>query len=232
MKTWILGVFLVAGLAGSQTATLPGDCQLTPVVQVAAAPPPPSPPPPPLPPPQPPPTPPSSPPPPLPPPQPPPTPPPPPPPGGRPSPCPGYTSTVTLNMPWGPGEQVLYTALAGHLAGNGALVVQFTTPANPVPPPTRGKTLLYAVEFQDPPAQRGGALSLSRCDFLIGIVAPGAPPTLFSGQGVNQQYTFGYAKPGFLQLQPETTYYLNLYTIGCSPGPTCDMKVSLTPSEG
>src|SRR5580693_9108648 len=121
MKTWILGVFLVAGLAGSQTATLPGDCQLTPVVQVAAAPPPPSPPPPPLPPPQPPPTPPSSPPPPLPPPQPPPTPPPPPPPGGRPSPCPGYASTVTLNMPWGPGEQVLYTALAGHLAGNGAL---------------------------------------------------------------------------------------------------------------
>jgi hypothetical protein len=232
MKHWILALLLVAGLAGSQTVSLPTCCYITGVVWVAAAPPPPSPTPPPQPPPQLPPTPPAPPPTPLPPPQTPPTPPPPPPPGGPPAACPGFPSTLTLTMPWGPGEQVLYTAPAGHLAGNGALVMQFTTPANPVPPPTKGKTLLYAVEFQDPPAQRGGALSLTPCDFSTGIVAPGTPSTVFSGEEVSQQYTFGYAKPGVLQLQPKTTYYLNLYTIGCSPGPTCDMKLSLTPSEG
>lgn len=152
----------------------------------------------------------------------PPPPPPPPPPPGAIS-CAGYAQTLVVTLPWSPPFAVAYTTA---FTTSTALVVKFTTPAAPVPPPTNGKGNVGTVEFSGPPAHRTGSLSLTPCDFTGGLAGPVS--TAFSTDDPTEYFTFGYAKTGYVELAPNTTYYLNERTTGCSPGPDCNVKVTLT----
>jgi hypothetical protein len=148
--------------------------------------------------------------------------------------CSGFPSTLVENMAWdttGSPATVAYTYNTGGFAGNGALVVVFTTPSV-TSPPTSGKGNMGTVEFSGPPAQRRGSLSTTACDFTGGITQSGVPSTVFDTQEPTIYFTLGYNKPGYLQLQPNTTYYWNERTDGCVPGPTCDVKITITKQPG
>jgi hypothetical protein len=148
--------------------------------------------------------------------------------------CSGMPSTLVENMAWdtaGSPYTVAYTYNTGGFAGNGALVVVFTTPSVTTPP-TSGKGNIGTVEFSGPPAERKGSLSTTPCDFTTGIIQPNVPSTVFDTDEPTIYFTLGYTKTGYLQLQPNTTYYWNEKTTGCSPGPTCDVKITLTKQPG
>ncbi len=148
--------------------------------------------------------------------------------------CSGMPSTLVENLAWdtaGSPYTVAYTYNTGGFAGNGALVVVFTTPSVTTPP-TSGKGNIGTVEFSGPPAERKGALSTTACDFTTGIVQTNVPSTVFDTDEPTIYFTLGYSKPGYLQLQPNTTYYWNEKTASCTPGPTCDVKITLTKQPG
>lgn len=144
--------------------------------------------------------------------------------------CPGLQTTVMV-VPYTLPFSVAYsTATPPGFTKDGALVVQFTTPAVPVPAPTKGTGNVGTVEFQGSPATRTGSLSLTPCDFSTGLAGPVS--TAFATQEPTVQFTLGYAKAGVVQLQPNTTYYLNEVnqykgTNTCSNA-TCDVKVTIT----
>jgi hypothetical protein len=154
--------------------------------------------------------------------------------------CNGYAATLVETMAWStPGNPatVAYTYNTGGFEAHGALVVQFTTPAVPNPPSSQ-KGNMGTVEFSGSPALRTGALSTTPCDFTVGItnLPAGVPSTAFATQEPTIYFTLGYSKPGYLQLQPNTTYYwneINSYqgTDTCN-NPTCDVKITLTKQPG
>jgi hypothetical protein len=152
--------------------------------------------------------------------------------------CPGFPSTLVEVMAWDtPGNPatVAYTYNTGGFAAHGALVVQFTTPAVPVPP-SSGKGNMGTVEFSGGPAVRTGALSTIPCDFTVGITDQPGISTAFATQEPTIYFTLGYKKSAYLQLQPNTTYYWNeenIYngTNTCSD-PTCDVKITITKQPG
>jgi hypothetical protein len=154
--------------------------------------------------------------------------------------CPGFSSTLVETMAWdtpGVPYTVAYTYNTGSFAARGALVVQFTTPAVPVPPAS-GKGNIGTVEYSGGPAVRTGSLSTKPCDFTTGITGlpPGVPSTAFVTEEPTIYFTLGYTKSGYLQLQPNTTYYWNeenTYngTNTCSLA-TCDVKITITKQPG
>jgi hypothetical protein len=145
---------------------------------------------------------------------------------------PGGTLVEVMNYddPGGGASTTAYTYNTGGFAANGALVVQFTTPAVPNPP-TSKKGQIVVTEFSGPTADRSGSLSTTPCDFTGGIGGNG----VFRGApSVDIYFTLDYVNPSYpIELQPSTTYYLNMYnTQGCSPGPYCDVKITLTRNPG
>ncbi len=155
--------------------------------------------------------------------------------------CSGFPSTLSESVAWdgpgGVGATSLTTYNTGGFNGNGALVVQFKTPAITTPP-TRGVGSISLVEFSGPPTPRTGSLSTTPCDFGTGITGQAGLSSTFAGNPEPKFYfTLGMSRPGYIQLQPSTTYYLNVDnfyngTNECSPGPTCDVKVTLTKQPG
>jgi hypothetical protein len=143
--------------------------------------------------------------------------------------CPGFPTTV-INMTYTNPFSVAYSNQFGGFKKDGALVVVFKTPAQPSPPPTKGKGNWGTVEFTGSPAVRTGSLSLTPCDFTKGL--EGGISTAFVTQEPTVYFTFGYNKPGTVQLQPNTTYYLNEINmfngINTCSNATCDVKVTLT----
>ena len=90
--------------------------------------------------------------------------------------------------------------------------MEFTTPAVPNPPPTSKFGSFQAIQDPGNIAPRNGALSATPCDFTVGI----------TGQsGI------------YVQLQPNTTYYVNMYNpSGCGGMPTCDVRVQFAEQPG
>lgn len=143
--------------------------------------------------------------------------------------CSGFASTLVEHMTWG-SNVVAYSSPPGFTS-NGALVVQFTTPSFSTPP-TAGKANIGTVEFSGPPALRRGALSTTACDFTVGNGQ--APPlsSVFNEIEPTLNFTVGYQKSGYFELQPNTTYYLNMYNPdGCAPDSNCDVKITLQNNE-
>jgi len=141
--------------------------------------------------------------------------------------CPGFPSTLNATLPWTAPQSSLTTSTIGGFPANGALVVKFTTPA--VIPNAKIQGSFNIVEYQGPPAPRSGSLSATACDFVGGL----------GGQDVfvNDNAPVGYywfstqTQPkgqNFPVLLPATTYYFNVSNPkGCSPGPDCDLKLTL-----
>jgi hypothetical protein len=161
--------------------------------------------------------------------------------GGGPVACSAFPNTLSESLAWdgpgGVGATSLTTFDSGGFTGNGALVVQFTTPAV-TKPPTRGVASIGLTEFSGPPTPRTGSLSTTPCDFTTGITGQAGLSTTFAGSPAPKFYfTLGMTRPGYIQLQPSTTYYLNVDNFyggvnECSPGPYCDVKVTLTKQPG
>jgi hypothetical protein len=154
--------------------------------------------------------------------------------------CAGFPGTLSQGLAWdgpgGVGATSLTTYNSGGFAGNGALVVQFTTPAVTTPP-TRGVGSISLVEFSGPPTPRTGALSTTPCDFATGITGQSVSSTFAGNPEPKFYFTLGMSRPGYIQLQPSTTYYFNVDNFyggasECSPGPYCDVKVTLTKQPG
>jgi hypothetical protein len=110
----------------------------------------------------------------------------------------------------------------------GALVVRFTT----------GVGSIALSEFEGPTATRSGSLSTSPCDFTTGITGQAGISSMFANTtSVDTYFTLGYQNPGTLELQPSTTYYLNVENhydgaFTCSNPSVCDVKVTLEPQPG
>ena len=149
--------------------------------------------------------------------------------------CNGFPGgTLAVVMPYddpnGGFATYTYTDQDGGFPANGALVVQFTTPAIATPP-TSGQGFIALAEYGGPTALRKGSLSATPCDFTGGIGGFG----VFNGTGPTIAFTVDFTSKGSppIELQPNTTYYLNVENpLGCSPGPTCDVKVTLTKQPG
>lgn len=138
--------------------------------------------------------------------------------------CPGFPGTLVINQSWTNNGQVTTAASGGWPAAN-ALVIVYKTPAAPVPPPTKGKGGMNLVEYQGPVVGRTGSLSMTPCDFTGGINGKAA----FAGDTAPTVYwTFGYSSTQLAQLQPLTTYYLNVYNNGTCTVAQCNMIVTLT----
>jgi hypothetical protein len=139
-------------------------------------------------------------------------------------------------MAWDtPGQPytVIHTAALGGFPAHGALVVVFTTPAVTTPP-TSGVGSFAVADYQGPTAARSGALSLTPCDFTVGVTGQGGTYDVFANDtGPSGYFTLDYEESGYLELSPSTTYYLNVENpMGCSPGPDCDVIVTLTKQRG
>jgi hypothetical protein len=124
----------------------------------------------------------------------------------------------------------------------GALVLEFTTPAVPSPAPSSQFGSIQTVQDPGSIAPRNGALSASPCDFTAGITGqPGISTVFANDDGPDVPFTLGYEKVGprggdqlYVQLQPNTTYYLNMYNpLGCGAGKaTCDVRVQFSKQPG
>jgi len=136
---------------------------------------------------------------------------------------------IAYDSPNGAASNVVYSSSAGF-AANGALVMQFTTPAVATAP-TSGSGSIVLVEFSSAPAARTGSLSMTPCDFTGGIGGYGA---FADDTGPTVNFTLDYKARGIhVELLPGTTYYFNVYNpLGCSPGPDCDVKITLTKQGG
>lgn len=155
--------------------------------------------------------------------------------------CMGFPGTLLLDIAWdtpGQGASFAYTYDTGGFAAKDALIVRFTTPAVPVPPTGRvHPASIGLVEYMGSPTQRSGSLSTTPCDFTTGITGqPGLSSVFADDVGPKVYFTLDYEDSGFLELQPSTTYYLNVdnydgTTLTCS-NPTCDVKVTLTKQPG
>jgi hypothetical protein len=160
--------------------------------------------------------------------------------------CPGLTGTLVMDLAWTEPSSVGYTynmmpftcvSDGVGFPSKGALVVRFTTPAITVPP-THGVGSIALSEFEGPTAARSGSLSTSPCDFTTGITGQAGLSSVFANtNSVDTYFTLGYQNPGTLELQPSTTYYLNVenYANGgftCSNPSVCDVKVTLVPQPG
>ena len=114
--------------------------------------------------------------------------------------------------------------------------MQFTTPAVTTPP-TRGIGSISLVEFSGPPTTRTGSISTTPCDFTTGITGQAGVSSAFVDSEPKVYFTLGVEHTGYLQLQPSTTYYLNVENIyngtpTCTATSTCDVKVTLTKQPG
>lgn len=157
--------------------------------------------------------------------------------------CPGYDGTLTMDLAYASPDTSGYSYQQGGYTcdcdgvgfpATGALVVRFTTPSF-TSPPTSGLASIALVEFEGPPTPRSGALSLTPCDFTGGITGQPGFSGVFSGDvGPDVDFTIDYKNPQYLELQPDTTYYLNVNNTyngqnECtSPAGVCDVKVTLT----
>jgi hypothetical protein len=136
----------------------------------------------------------------------------------------------------GIGYTTLYTYNTGGFAGTGALVVQFTTPAV-TSPPTRGQGYMTLVEFSGSPTTRTGAISTVPCDFTTGITGQAGASSAFVDYSPTVYFTLGVQRSGFVQLQPSTTYYINVENryngaLTCAANATCDVKITLFKQPG
>ena len=145
---------------------------------------------------------------------------------------------MVWDNPSGAFDTVAYSSSGGGFAGNGTLVVRFTTPAVPTPP-SSGKGSIGVSEYQDPPTPRSGSLSTQPCDFTVGLTGAHGLSTVFAGDIEPIVYfTLGYVKSGYIELQPSTTYYLNVNnyigsTLYCTSGDgTCNVLMTLYKQPG
>jgi hypothetical protein len=160
--------------------------------------------------------------------------------------CAGLDGTLVMDLAWtlpsASGDtynMMQYTCVCSGVGfpSKGALVVRFTTPSIAMPP-TSGAGGIYLSEFLGPTAVRSGSLSTSPCDFTTGITGQAGESSVFAGgTSVSINFTLDYQKSGYLELQPSTTYYLNVenYYMGgftCSNPSVCDVKVTLNPPPG
>ena len=149
---------------------------------------------------------------------------------------------MVWDNPNGSYETIAYSTSGGGFSGNGSLVVKFTTPPIPNLPtyttaPNYGKGAIGVSEYQGPPTFRTGSLSTQPCDFSTGITGfPGLSTAFSADVDPIVYFTLGYAKAGYVELQPSTTYYLNVNNyvgsvLYCSSG-TCDVILTLNKQPG
>jgi hypothetical protein len=148
--------------------------------------------------------------------------------GGSPPPtgaisCPGFSNTITVDIPWGaPGSGNPRLSTSGF-SNSSIVVARFTTPAN-LPAGVGGAIKMG--EWSSATTMRSVAISTSPCSFPkpnpLGNTgtqtSPNNPqPTIYYQIGAGSRYTVG--------LQPGTTYYVsitNSYTSSTgSVVPTC-----------
>ncbi len=143
-----------------------------------------------------------------------------PPPAGA---CPGFPSTLTGTIPYGPTTNIYYSSHNGGFASDGAMVLSFTTPAK-----TSAKIgSITLAEYQGSPAARSGSLSMTPCDFAGGI---GGYGVFANDTAPTVRFTLGVKGGVNIELKPSTTYYFNVHNpLGCG-NPTCDVIVTLNPS--
>jgi hypothetical protein len=156
--------------------------------------------------------------------------------------CPGFSSTLLVPIAWGPDTEIYTNDFPPGFEATGALVVEFTTPAAPNPPPTSGSGSLNTINYTTSLAPRAGSLSATPCDFTIGITGQPGISTVFNSEGPLVPFTLGYVKTSsghggsaqrYAELQPNTTYYLNMYNpLKCPPSSTCDVRVTLEEPPG
>ena len=137
----------------------------------------------------------------------------------------------------GVGVTSLTTYNTGGFAAAGALVVQFTTPATIPPANVRGAGSLGLVEFSGPPTTRTGSISTKPCDFNTGITGQPGLSSAFVDSEPTVYFTVGIQRGGYIELQPSTTYYMNVEnyyngTLTCGATSTCDVKVTLDKMPG
>jgi hypothetical protein len=113
--------------------------------------------------------------------------------------------------------------------------VQFTTPA--VTGPTKGVASIGLTEFSGPPTARTGSLSTTPCDFTTGITGQSGASSAFVDSSPTVYFTLGVQRSGFVQLQPSTTYYINVENryngaLTCAANATCDVKITLFKQPG
>jgi len=149
--------------------------------------------------------------------------------GGGPISCPGFNNTTTIDMAWG-SNVLANTENSGPFGSNDAIVVRFTTSG--VTSAT-GSGQVNAYEFDGPPTTRTGSLSLTPCDFTVGLPTKGGGMSAFAGEVAPSVTTMLVAqKSGALTLQTNTTYYFNIRnTSGCSTS-SCNMQIHLKKPSG
>jgi hypothetical protein len=148
--------------------------------------------------------------------------------------CPGYNSTVVLELTYSQQD----SELSSGFGPNDALVAHFRTSSAPASGSTKGQ--LYAVEYGTGPAARAGAINTTPCNFTTGLV-------LFKCSGSTSAFN-GDTGPSFgltqgtttsscaIDLQPNTDYYFNINNHptlggGCTSA-SCDMKVNIQKPSG
>jgi hypothetical protein len=137
--------------------------------------------------------------------------------------CSGFSQTAVLTENWNNPVR-MFTISAGGFPGDGAAVIVFTTGPTVVNGRTGG---IIGSEYSgSPPATRLATLSTQPCDF-----GPGLATTLSNTP--NLQYSVGTNTVGAAQLQPNTTYYINIMNPpGNCTGGNCNMSFDFGKPRG
>ena len=141
----------------------------------------------------------------------------------------GYARTITIDLTWGAPRR-MFTADGGGFFPTDAVVLRFTTGAA-TSPDNLGS--VHGVEYQAVSSVRHGTLSTQACDFGKGLFPPYSDVKSISPQ---LYFTVGGSSfHGYPVLQPNTTYYVNLYNVqpaGCAANANCNMSFDLSKPSG
>jgi hypothetical protein len=125
-----------------------------------------------------------------------------------------------------PADTRYFTSSLGGLAPNGALVIKFTTSAATT---SSAKGVIQLVGAVSSQSERVGALNTTPCDFDTGLplYSCAGQTTRFDTEAPTVQtwQSTSTNRPCAVQLQPNTTYYFNLYNApagNCIVGGSCE----------